>query len=216
MRKKSKIFDLIVLSNCYSGGLKTIFENISSPKYIIYVNEKYDINDQTCVLFCEHFYSELSEGKSINQSFKNAKIKLKSDSRLFSNQNKEFEIKKLKIFSISNDFLAPYAFNEEGKLSINENVKIHFDSKIYKSMIGRNNIILKVLNDINNDGDNNNNLIIVYGSKSTEKIDFMESLGVYLFEREIIYNYEIYNEYEIDGDILEKIESKIDESKLFV
>ena len=76
-------------------------------------------------------YSELSEGKSINQSFKNAKIKLKSDSRLFSNQNKEFEIKKLKIFSISNDFLAPYAFNEEGKLSINENVKIHFDSKIY-------------------------------------------------------------------------------------
>ena len=214
--KKIKNIDLIVLSNCYSGGLKTIFENISSPKYIIYVNEKYDINDQTCVLFCEHFYSELSEGKSINQSFKNAKIKLKSDSRLFSNQNKEFEIKKLKIFSISNDFLAPYGFNEEGKLIINENVKIHFDSKIYKSMIGRNNIILKVLNDINNDGDNNNNLIIVYGSKSTEKIDFMESLGVYLFEREIIYNYEIYNEYEIDGDILEKIESKIDESKLFV
>ena len=205
---KIKSIDLIILSNCYSGGFKNIFKANSSPQYTIYVKKKYQINDLVCVLFCEHFYSELSDGKSINKSFENAINKLKSDSRLSSITKKDTEINKLKIFSNSKNFLGPYAFNGKGKLSINRNVKIQFDSKKYKSMIGRNEIIMKVLQDIKN---NKNKILIIYGSKGSEKLDFMESLGVYLFERKIIYDYEIYIEAEIDEDILEKIELKIEE-----
>ena len=214
--KEIKNIDLIVLSNCHSGGFMELFKNISSPKYIIYVNKKDTINDYVCILFCEHFYSELSEGKSIYESFFNAKNKLKSDSRLTSFKDKDSEIDKLQIFPKSDNFLSPYAFNGKGKLSINAHVKIQFDSKKYRSMIGRNEIIMKVLENINSNKYNQDNILIVYGSKGSEKLDFMESLGVYLFERKIIYNYEIYNESEIDGDIIEKIKIKIDKYQQIV
>ena len=225
--EKIKNIDLIILANCHSGGFQELFEPNCSPKYTIYVDKKNDIDDYVCTLFCEHFYSELAEGESIYMSFKNAINKLKSDSRLDKlagvegiQKLKIGEIEKLIIFPDSENYLSPYAYNAKGELSINKNVMIQFDSKKYKSMIGRHEIIYKVLNDINNNNNINNNyehqnnMIIIYGSKDTEKLDFVESLIVYLFERKIIYDYEIYKESEIQG--IETINLKINELEQIV
>ena len=55
--------------------------------------------------------------------------------------------------------------------------------------MGRKNIIGHIFNNIKN---NENNFVIFLGEKYLEKMEFSESLCVYLYERDIIINYEIF------------------------
>ena len=205
--------DAIILTSCHSEGFQELLVEICNPKYIIYINKADPIADIVCVLFAEYFYSELTEGKSISESFDKTIKKLKLNSRILSTiADPDKEIGKIKIFPVKSKqvYSSPFAFNGEGELITNENVKINFNSQKYKTMIGKSSIITKVLKDIK-DINEENHFSLIYGKKGLEKLDFAESLCVHLFERKYIYNYEIFNESEIGDNILRIIETKIEE-----
>ena len=205
--------DLIVLATCHSGHFKELFTKFCKPKNIIYVDPNEGINDKLCVSFCEYFYSELTEGKTIKDSFENTISKLKSNSRLLSILQGQLKIEIQKLYyyfskQIDCD-LSPFKFNGEGELSINANVKINFITQKYKSLIGRMPILVHVFKEIQ--FNNDNQFVVIYGKKGLEKLDFAESLCVYLFERKIIENFEILDEFEIGENFLEITETKINE-----
>ena len=209
--------NLIVLSTCHSGGFQELFTQICKPKNIVYVNKKDPIADIVCVSFVEYFYSELIEGNQINESFEKTIKKLKTNSKILSIvPNPEKEIGKLNLYSskITDSYISPFKFIGDGEISVNENVKINFNTQKYKSIIGRTPIITHVIKELNNKNEDNP-FTIIYGKKGMEKLDFAESLCVYLFERKIIINYEIFNEFEFGDNILEIIESKINEMQKY-
>ena len=208
-KKEIKNIDLIILTSCYSGCFQELFEQAECcPKYIIYVDRNEEINDLVCVYFTEFFYSELIEGNSIDVSFDIAIEKLKKNSEILSGVKEPFkEIQKLKIFKKKELNIKPFEFNDDGELIINKNVKMNFNARKYRSMIGRNDVIVKVYKDLVNN--EHIKYTVIYGKKGTGKLDFAESLCVFLFERDIIYDYEIFNE--IEDIIIESIEIKIKE-----
>ena len=209
---KIQNIDLIILTSCHSENFKELIVEICKPKYIIYINKEDEINDLVCVFFTEYFYSELTEGNSISESFYKTIEKLKLNSIIkFRVPEPEKEIDKIKIYPEKSKqyYSSPFAYNVEGELITNENVKINFNSQKYISMIGRSKIITKILKGIK-DIDNDKKFSVIYG-KGAEKLDFAESLCVHLFERMFIYNYEIFNESEVGDGILEIIGSTIDE-----
>ena len=81
-----------------------------------------------------------------------------------------------------------YKLNRNGKLFINSTIRFDYDTKKFDLTLGRRNIIGKIFNNIKD----NENYAIFYGEKDLLKTDFAESLCVYLYERKIINNYEIF------------------------
>ena len=206
-----KNIDLIILLTCHSEGFQELFVK-GSPKYIIYVDKKCEIGEPLCLKFSKYFYSELLDGNSINESFINAKKKLYLNSDILS-KNLGEEIEKIKIYKRDSNVgeIRPFLKYEQGNISINENVKINFNPIKYRSIIGRIHIIIQVIKDLR-DSNNINQFIIIYGKAGLEKLNLAESLCVYLFERQIIANYEIFNQLEIDDNIdntIKCIEAKI-------
>ena len=209
---KIQNIDLIILTSCHSENFKELIVEVCKPKYIIYINKEDEINDLVCVFFTEYFYSELTEGNSISESFYKTKEKLKLNSIIkFRVPEPEKEIEKIKLYpeKSKQNYSSPFAYNVEGELITNENVKINFNSQKYISMIGRSEIITQILKEIKGI-EKDKKFSIIYG-KGAEKLDFSESLCVHLFERMIIYNYEIFNESEVGDDILGMVGSAIDE-----
>ena len=215
---KIQNIDLIILTSCHSENFKELIVEVCKPKYIIYINKEDEIRDIVCVFFTEYFYSELTEGNSISESFYKAKEKLKLNSIIkFKVPEPEKQIETIKIYpeKSKQNYSSPFAYNVEGELITNENVKINFNSQKYISMIGRSQIITQILKEIKGiDNENNDKKFSIIYGKGVEKLDFAESLCVHLFERMIIYNYEIFNESEIGDNILEIIGPTIDEMEL--
>ena len=60
--------------------------------------------------------------------------------------------------------------------AINENVKINFNPLKYRSIIGRNHIIIRVIKDLR-DSIHINQFIIIYGKAGLEKLNFAGYLG---------------------------------------
>ena len=91
----------------------------------------------------------------------------------------------------NNDYanIKPFKLNDNGKLFIKSKIKFHYDRNKYGYILGRKNIIGHIFNNIKN---NENNFVIFLGEKYLEKMEFSESLCVYLYERDIIINYEIF------------------------
>ena len=77
---KIQNIDLIILTSCHSENFKELIVEVCKPKYIIYINKEDEINDLVCVFFTEYFYSELTEGNSISESFYKTIEKLKLNS----------------------------------------------------------------------------------------------------------------------------------------
>ena len=113
--------------------------------------------------------------------------------------------------------------NEDGDISIDSNIRFHFDSEKYIFILGRKNIMGKIFNHINA---NEENYSVLYGEKELLKTDFAESLCVYLNERKIIYDYEkfsINNQFDVDylkykinkdSEIIKNMESKMKNIKI--
>ena len=113
--------------------------------------------------------------------------------------------------------------NEDGDISIDSNIRFHFDSEKYIFILGRKNIMGKIFNHINA---NEENYSVLYGEKELLKTDFAESLCVYLNERKIIYDYEkfsINNQFDVDylkykinkdSEIIKNMESKMKKIKI--
>ena len=87
-----------------------------------------------------------------------------------------------------NSYIKLFKFNGNGKLNINSTIKFNYNNEKFNFTLGRRNIMGKIFNKIMN----NENYVILYGEKDLLKTDFAESLCVYLYERKIINNYEIF------------------------
>ena len=106
------------------------------------------------------------------------------------NEIEHDEILKIKYEHINGelDNISPFIFNKKGTLSNNSNIKIYFDKDKYVYTLGRKKLMGEIFNNIKN----KEKYTFLLGDKDLEKIDFAESLCVYLFERKIIDDYEIF------------------------
>ena len=109
--------------------------------------------------------------------------------------------------------IACFKLNPKGKLSINSNISFYFDKDKLISIKGRKKLMGKIFNSLNK----KNKFAIFYGKKDNGKLDFAESLCVFLYERKIINNYEIFR-ISSKGDFNEmrkKIKKDIDYNKAY-
>ena len=81
-----------------------------------------------------------------------------------------------------------FEYIKKGKILINSKIRFNYDKNKFDFILGRKNIIGKIFNNIRNNG----NFVVLFGDKDLSKINFSESLCVYLYERKIINNYEIF------------------------
>ena len=84
--------------------------------------------------------------------------------------------------------ISPFKLNGKGKLSINSNISFYYDDKKFISILGRRDLMGRIFNNITKNG----NYVILFGEKELEKINFTESLCVFLRERKVINSYKIY------------------------
>ena len=270
--------DLVIVSTCYSEDLGLLFKECGA-KNIIYIDKNTQINDRISVLFTKYFYKNLFEGKTIKQSFDNAKNEMESNEEIKAinfkscccnhyhvqdclshqynfhkkhdkkkeniechcknNQQPNFhnkdclyyndfikyldekrinknkikiieeeninkicccdlniehnEIKKIKYDSRLKEYenIKLLKYNNKGKTFINSNISFYYDEKKYKSIIGRKGLMGKIFFDLTNQ----NKYSILFGEKNLGKINFIESLCVFLYERKKIKSYEIYRIY---------------------
>jgi hypothetical protein len=124
------------------------------------------------------------------------------------------EISKIKIKSKSNNYLdvSPLVLNGKGKLVINSNICYFYEDEKFCSILGRKSLMGRILQNINNNG----KYVILFGEKDLRKVVFSESLCVYLYERKVINNYEIFRIYsELDfTDMKNKINDENQKLKL--
>ena len=114
--------------------------------------------------------------------------KIKFDSRL-----KEYE--NIKFFKN----------NKKGKSIIKSTLSFYYNYKKYNSIKGRRGLMGKIFSNIINNGE----YVILFGEKNLGKIDFTESLCVFLYERKKIKSYKIFRIYsEIDFKYMECILNK--------
>ena len=101
------------------------------------------------------------------------------------------EILKIKREQKSVNYLdiSPFSLNGKGKLDFNTNIRYYFEDEKYSSILGRKSLMGKILENINN----NEKYIILFGEKGLGKIVFSESFCVFLYERRIINNYELFH-----------------------
>ena len=102
------------------------------------------------------------------------------------------EIKKIRYESQpKKDFyqnISSFKLNKRGKLFINSTIRFYYDQKKFFSIKGRRSFIGRVFNSITK----NEKISIFFGKKGFGKLNFVESLCVYLYERKIINNYELF------------------------
>ena len=103
------------------------------------------------------------------------------------------EIKKIKFDSRLKEFenIKFFKHNNKGKSFINSKISFYYDEKKYKSIIGRKSLMGKIFENLTNQG----KYVILFGEKDIGKINFTESLCVYLYERKKIKSYEIFRIY---------------------
>ena len=141
---------------------------------------------------CEYYQKILKEmPKCIKSNKKENNINIicccNTDFKKDFNHN---EITKI-LYKLNKDIkydIFPFKFNEKGEIFINSKIRFNYDENKFGYIIGRKNIIGKIFNNIKNNG----KFVILFGEKDLAKIFFAESLCVYLFERSIINNYEIF------------------------
>ena len=85
--------------------------------------------------------------------------------------------------------LSSFNLNGKGKLSMKSTIKFYYDEKRSTTIIGRKKLMGKIFNNISKNG----SYVFIYGEKEQEKVNFAETLCVYLSERKIIGDYKIYN-----------------------
>ena len=165
---------------------------------------KYDLynqHDREC-----EYYNILIEKLS-----KTKKIKEENDKCIICCCDKEdiIEHNELeKIIYTNNNYngnISPFKFNKKGKLYINSTIKFYFDKDKYIFILGRKNVMGRIFNDIINNG----KYSFLLGDKDLLKCYIAESLCVYLSERKIINDYEIFK---INSDFdFNYMNNKIDE-----
>ena len=95
--------------------------------------------------------------------------------------------------------------NKKGKTIINSTLSFYYNYKKYNSIKGRRGLMGKIFSNIINNGE----YVILFGEKNLGKIDFTESLCVFLYERKMIKSYKIFRIYsEIDYKYMECILSQ--------
>ena len=107
--------------------------------------------------------------------------------------------------------ISSYKFIEKGKIFINSTIRYYFDQKKFIAIKGRKGIISRVFNSITK----KEKFCVLFGEKGYGKLDFAESLCVYLYERKIINNYEIFriNSKEDLNDMKNQINEYIESKK---
>ena len=185
-----------------SDNRKYIHKNIHLKKIEIckcnYKMSNYHKDD------CE--YAKLFENDIINKGTNkeiNPKQKIRKDNNLkimccCNNSIQHNEILKI-IYETRdyNSYIKLFKLNGNGELNINSTIKFYYDNEKFSFTLGRRDIIGKIFNKIMN----NENYVILYGEKDLLKTDFAESLCVYLYERKIISDYEIFkinNEFDFE------------------
>ena len=108
--------------------------------------------------------------------------------------------------------ISPFKFNEKGNIIINSIIRYNFDKNKWIAIQGRQDLMGRIINSINTDED----FAVFFGEKGLLKLDFTESLCVYLYERKVINNYEIFRIYsELDfTDMKNKINDENQKLKL--
>ena len=146
-------------------------------------------HDDVCEYF-ELFKNNLSKYKKNNEVKSNEEQIINKKACCCYNHDIEHdEVLKIMYESQDNNSnITLYKLNRNGKLFINSTIRFDYDTKKFDLTLGRRNIIGKIFNNIKN----NENYAIFYGEKDLLKTDFAESLCVYLYERKIINNYEIF------------------------
>ena len=101
--------------------------------------------------------------------------------------------------------ISPFKYNEKGNILINSIIRYNFDKNKWISIKQRQSLMGRIINCINTD----ENFVVFFGEKGVLKLDFTESLCVYLYERKIINNYEIFR---INSELdYNNMKNKIDE-----
>ena len=121
------------------------------------------------------------------------------------NKNKENEVNKEieKMEYKPREQIYPFDKNKHGKLNQIKNVIANFNPKKYISILGRVHIINKILQDLK---EQKCRFTIIYGHTGSEILNFAEALSVYIFEREVIQGYKIFNEF-VSKDVVNYIKS---------
>ena len=147
--------------------------------------ELYNQHDKNC-----EYYNLLIEKLSDTK-----KIKEENNKRIICCCDKEDiiehnELEKI-IYSNNNSDngnISPFKFNKKGKLYINSTIKFNFDKDKYIFIKGRKNVMGRIFNNIINNG----KYSFFLGDKELLKCELAESLCVYLIERKIINDYEMF------------------------
>ena len=80
-KKNISQMDLVIVSTCYSQDLGKLFRKCGA-KNVIYIADKAQIMDDISVFFTKYFYKNLFDGKTIKQSYVNAKKEMKSNEKV--------------------------------------------------------------------------------------------------------------------------------------
>ena len=112
------------------------------------------------------------------------------------------EIEKIKFESNKEEFgnIKTFLKNNKRK-SINSTISFYYDYKKYSSIKGRRGLMGRIFENLTNKG----KYVILFGEKNLGKINFTESLCVFLYERKKIKSYEIFRIYsESDHEYMNK------------
>ena len=147
-------------------------------------NEQSNYHDKNCEYY-KLIKDNLSNNKTTDIIEENNKIKI----CCCDNNIEHNEISKIRYEHKENSsYIKLFKYNINGELFINSAIRFYYDNKKFIFTRGRRTLIGKIFNKIMN----NENYVIFYGEKDLLKTDFAESLCVYLYERKIINNYEIF------------------------
>ena len=138
------------------------------------------------------FEKTLINYKDNNETNNEKKIKIEDNKYKIcccDNNIEHNEILKIKYKNKENNsYIKLFKLNGKGKLKINSTIRFYYDLEKFDLTLGRRYIIGKIFNKIMN----NENYVFLYGDKDLSKTDFAESLCVYLYERKIIKDYQIF------------------------
>ena len=144
---------------------------------------------------------QIIEPRKITFLNKNKKTEINKENEA----NKKIEKKETKKFEEKKPREQIYLFakNKYGKFKGIKNVIANFNPKKYKSILGRVHIINKILQDLK---EQNCRFTVIYGHRGSEILNFAEALCVYIFEREVIQDYKIFNEF-VSKNVVNYIQS---------
>ena len=161
-------------------------------------NHRHDMNNKVCKLYEKICSSNKKENFQIYENKRNNyRLICCCDISIPHN-----EIEKIILYTDPKSNQYPFRYIEDGDLNINDNIKFDFNPYKNLAIIGREDIMLNIFEEIKK----GRHFFIIYGKPNLRKKDFVESLCVYLFERKIIEDYLLFFRDEMDyDDIKEKI-----------